>query len=136
MLQPKVYIKSLDEVLNVELINFDEQTVEVYNCDYMDIEDPSIGFEWYSFDAVEFMKNTGLKDKYREDIYEGDIVRVNGTWNCIIEYNQSSCAFVLKSIDSRWSTGYFSNYDDIEEMLEVIGNVYENEELLKWCTNY
>lgn len=131
MLQPKVYIKSLDEVLNVELINFDEQTVEVYNCDYMDIEDPSIGFEWYSFDAVEFMKNTGLKDKYREDIYEGDIVRVNGTWNCIIEYNQSSCAFVLKSIDSRWSTGYFSNYDDIEEMLEVIGNVYENEELLK-----
>ena len=67
MLQPKVYIKSLDEVLNVESINFDEQTVEVYNCDYMDIEDPSIGFEWYSFDAVEFMKNTGLKDKYRED---------------------------------------------------------------------
>lgn len=131
MLQPKVYIKSLDEVLNVELINFDEQTVEVYNCDYMDIEDPSIGFEWYSFDAVEFMKNTGLKDKYREDIYEGDIVRVNGTWDCIIEYNQSSCAFVLKSIDSRWNTGYFSNYDDIEEMLEVIGNVYENEELLK-----
>ncbi len=131
MLQPKVYIKSLDEVLNVELINFDEQTVEVYNCDYMDIEDPSIGFEWYSFDAVEFMKNTGLKDKYREDIYEGDIVRVNGTWDCIIEYKQSSCAFVLKSIDSRWSTGYFSNYDDIEEMLEVIGNIYENKELLE-----
>lgn len=131
MLQPKVYIKSLDEVLNVELINFDEQTVEVYNCDYMDIEDPSIGFEWYSFDAVEFMKNTGLKDKYREDIYEGDIVRVNGTWDCIIEYNQSSCAFVLKSIDSRWNTGYFSNYEHIEEMLEVIGNVYENKELLK-----
>ena len=131
MLQPKVYIKSLDEVLNVESINFDEQTVEVYNCDYMDIEDPSIGFEWYSFDAVEFMKNTGLKDKYREDIYEGDIVRVNGTWDCIIEYKQSSCAFVLKSIDSRWSTGYFSNYDDIEEMLEVIGNVYENKELLE-----
>ena len=131
MLQPKVYIKSLDEVLNVELINFDEQTVEVYNCDYRDIEDPSIGFEWYSFDAVEFMKNTGLKDKYREDIYEGDIVRVNGTWDCIIEYKQSSCAFVLKSIDSRWSTGYFSNYDNIEEMLEVIGNIYENEELLR-----
>lgn len=131
MLQPKVYIKSLDEVLNVELINFDEQTVKVYNCDYMDIEDPSIGFEWYSFDAVEFMKNTGLKDKYREDIYEGDIVRVNGTWDCIIEYKQSSCAFVLKSIDSRWSTGYFSNYEDIEEMLEVIGNIYENKELVE-----
>ena len=77
------------------------------------------------------MENTGLKDKNGKYIYVGDIVTVNGTWDCIIEYKQSSCAFVLKSIDSRWSMGYFSNYDDVEEMLEVIGNVYENEELLE-----
>lgn len=30
MLQPKVYIKSLDLVLPVEIINFHEKTVEVY----------------------------------------------------------------------------------------------------------
>lgn len=131
MLQPKVYIKSLDKVLEVEFINFGEKTVEVYDYDYMDIEDPSIGFECYSFDEVEFIENTGMKDKNGNYIYEGDIVRVKGTWDCIIQYKQSSCAFVLKSIDSRWSTGYFSNCDDIEEMLEVIGNIYENKELMK-----
>ena len=131
MLQPKVYIRSLYKVLEVELINFDEKTVEIYDDDYMDFEDPSIGFKCYSFDDIEFMENTGLKDKNGKYIYEGDIVTVNGTWDCIIEYKQSSCAFVLKSIDSRWSMGYFSNYDDIEEMLEVIGNVYENEELME-----
>ena len=124
MLQPKVFIKSLDLVLPVEIINFHEKTVEVYlndNADYVP----------FDFDEVELMENTGLKDKNGKYIYEGDIVTVNGTWDCIIQYNQSSCAFVLKSIDSRWSTGYFSNYEDIEEMLEVIGNVYENKELVK-----
>ena len=124
MLQPKVYIKSLDKVLEVETINFDTKVVVVYDED-------EYRYRYCDFDEIEFMENTGLKDKNGKYIYEGDIVTVNGTWDCIIKYKQSSCAFVLKSIDSRWSTGYFSNYDDIEEMLEVIGNVYENEELLE-----
>lgn len=127
MLQPKVYIKELNIVREVEMVDFYNKQISVY--------DIGIGFRGgaaiFSFDKVEFMENTGMKDKNGKYIYEGDIVMVNGTWNCIIEYNQSSCAFVLKSIDSRWSMGYFSNYDDIEEMLEVIGNVYENKELVK-----
>jgi hypothetical protein len=124
MLQPKVYVKYLNKVLEVETINFDTKVVVVYDED-------EYRYRYCDFDEIEFMENTGLKDKNGKYIYEGDIVTVNGTWDCIIKYKQSSCAFVLKSIDSRWSTGYFSNYDDIEEMLEVIGNVYENEELLE-----
>lgn len=127
MLQPKVYIKELNIVREVEMVDFHNKRVSVY--------DVGIGFRGgaaiFSFDEVEFMENTGLMDKNGKYIYEGDIVTVNGTWDCIIKYKQSSCAFVLKSIDSRWSVGYFGNYDAIEEMLEVIGNVYENEELLK-----
>ena len=124
MLQPKIYIKYLDKVLELESIRFDTKVIEVY-------DESCNTYRYLDFEDVEFMENTGLKDKNGRYIYEGDIVTVNGTWNCIIEYNQSSCAFVLKSIDSRWSTGYFGNYDDIEEMLEVIGNVYENEELVE-----
>ena len=127
MLQPKVYIKELNIVREVEMIDFYNKQVLVYVTGVRPRGKTAI----FSFDEIEFMENTGLMDKNGKYIYEGDIVTVNGTWDCIIEYNQSSCAFVLKSIDSRWSTGYFSNYDDIEEMLEVIGNVYENKELLE-----
>ena len=126
MLQPKAYNKEKQKVYDVKYINFDNETLELLTEQQFDF------YAYvYDFDEVEFMENTGLKDKNGKYIYEGDIVTVNGTWNCIIEYEQSSCAFVLKSIDSRWSVGYFGNYDAIEEMLEVIGNVYENEELLE-----
>ena len=124
MLQPRVYVKYLNKVLEVETINFDTKVVVVYDED-------EYRYRYCDFDEIEFMENTGLKDKNGNYIYKGDIVTVNGTWDCIIQYKQSSCAFVLKSIDSRWSTGYFSNYEDIEEMLEVIGNIYENKELVE-----
>lgn len=123
MKQPKVYIKYLDKVLEVESIRFDTKVIEVYDESYN-------MYRFFDFEDVEFMLNTGMKDKKGKYIYEDDIVKVNDSWNCIIKYKQSSCAFVLKSIDSKWSTGYFSNYDDIEEKLEVIGNIYENKELL------
>ena len=124
MKQPKVYIKYLDKVLEVESIRFDTKVIEVYDESYN-------MYRFFDFEDVEFMLNTGMKDKKGKYIYEDDIVKVNDSWNCIIKYKQSSCAFVLKSIDSKWSTGYFSNYDDIEDKLEVIGNIYENKELLE-----
>lgn len=122
MLQPKVYIKNLDEVLNVELINFDEQTVEVYNCDYMDIEDPSIGFEWYSFDEVEFMENTGYIDKNGKYIYTGDIVEILGAY-FEIKYRAYK-GYVIKN--KKYTLSLEANLDCVS----VVGNIYKNKELI------
>lgn len=131
MLKPKVYIKEFNIVREVEVIDFYNEEVLVYVIGVRPRGETAI----YSFDEVEFIENTGMKDKNGNYIYEGDIVTVNGTWDCIVQYNQSNCVFVLKSIDSRWnirwSMGYLSNYDDIAETLEVIGNIYENKELVE-----
>ena len=84
---------------------------------------------------VEFMQSTGLKDKNGIEIYEGDIVRVTdedestdfcdggiGTINGLED-------LFMWYIDGEVENGLF----DINSSyyIEVIGNIYENPELLK-----
>ena len=131
MLQPKVYIKSLDKVLEVEFINFGEKTVEVYDDDYMDIEDPSIGFECYSFDEVEFMENTGLKDKHGDYVYVGSILTDEGE----LGEDEWIYGIVTKDIDEgcyiSWGLIEFSESLYECSAYSVVGNIYENKELLE-----
>lgn len=68
-------------------------------------------------DDCVLMQYTGLKDKTGKEIYEGDIVRA-GKILSVIEY--SSGQFI--GIDWQY-------YND--RNLEVIGNIYENKELLE-----
>ena len=148
MLQPKVYIKELNIVREVEMVDFYNKQVLVY--------DIGIGFRGgaaiFSFDKVEFMENTGLKDKNGNYIYEGDILEFYDeypTWDC--EYGLSACeglntAIVTKEKNCITLTNFQADGGRLEEMLcnresifdelnfedyEVVGNIYENKELLK-----
>ncbi len=96
--------------------------------------------------GIEFMQYTGLKDKNGKEIYEGDII---GYPNPMIkkvvafgeyyfgadEYGVSGNGFYLKyyedgkAVDTEESIFDYPNADD-----EVIGNIYENPELLKEVT--
>ena len=130
MLKPKIFIKSKNKVYDVEQIDFSEKTVEIYDEYYRSFEDSSIGFKNYTFDEVEFMDNTGKKDKNGRYIYTGDIVKVNGWWDCIVKYNQPTCEFLLRSINGTWCLRDSAPFNNISS-IEVLGNEYENKELLK-----
>ena len=82
----------------------------------------------YASDPV-LMQYTGLKDKNGVEIYESDVVR----HHCVPDYYNNLSIGVIEwdagrsqFRHSRYSEEYLLGYK-----LEVIGNVYENGDLLK-----
>lgn len=77
---------------------------------------------------LELMQFTGLKDKNGKEIYEGDIIRYNYTDNPdnpdIGEVEFKFGMFCLEDGAINLSHVYVVN------SLEIIGNIYENPELL------
>ena len=73
MLPPKVYIKELNIVREVEMIDFYNKQVLVYVTGVRPRGETAI----YSFDEVEFIENTGFKDKNGKYIYAGDTVTLD-----------------------------------------------------------
>lgn len=91
------------------------------------------------FDVV--MQYTGMKDKSGKDIYEGDIismieVRDDSMSEYVTDIKWDDCAFVCKSgredydmFFGAWSGDPQNTYPAFE--MAVIGNIYENPDLLK-----
>ena len=124
--QSKVYIKSLGMILPVEVINYHEKIVEVYFNDNADNVP-------YKFNEVEFIYGTGFIDKNRKEIEHGDILKTEFEDVFSIKFNNVYGFYAIKDDVRR----YFAEEDldyELRETLsktEVIGNIYENKELLE-----
>jgi uncharacterized phage protein (TIGR01671 family) len=78
--------------------------------------------------AVEIMQYTGLKDKNGKEIYEGDILQ-DRQGKGEVKWIQEHCSFLVRV---RKPHGYHKLEGDYQlNLTEVIGNIYENPELLK-----
>lgn len=82
----------------------------------------------YAFSEVELMQFTGLTDRSGKEIYEGDIVQLA---------TKSQPPFAIKDLTwlhgTEWEESRYG-YDFegwTNEEIEIIGNIYENSDLLQ-----
>ena len=99
-----------------EMIDLQEQDVNPYNIS--DVPQNNL------------MQCTGLRDKNGKLIYEGDIVKdkINQTYEII--WKDNAIMFLMKHIGDTYREGLYSLII-LENGIEVIGNIYENPELLE-----
>lgn len=86
---------------------------------------------WGMIDKYKLMQSTGLKDINGVEIFEGDLVEhednINGHWEtfeaCEVVYDKDCAQFCFKDDAGNFLTDYRN--------LNVIGNIYENPDLLE-----
>ena len=130
----RAYIKSINKVVDVLKIDFKSNTL------LLDIDSdemiPKSDYWWYettlNFEDVEIMQSTGLFDKNGKEIFEGDIIDVGTRIPFLnkIQRDEETAYLKLVPLDKRWTESYFTNFED-KSRYEVIGNIYENKELLE-----
>ncbi len=77
---------------------------------------------------------TGLKDNFNKEIYEGDIIENGSGRRFIVEWTCLSFEFreIEKTNDGKFYLDRIvSNVGDISKCCRIIGNIFENPELLK-----
>jgi len=87
------------------------------------------------YDELIFLQYIGLKDRSGKEIYEGDVLQM-GKEKQVIEFNSNTYADgggQSYYVSYHWGYHLYSqNYTVFDpEQCEIIGNIYENPELIK-----
>lgn len=120
----RVWDKENKEMLKVQELDFADTfyggrlaiRTDQYN-DYFDLEDMIL------------MQYTGLKDKNGKEIYEGDIIRATKRTDLELNYHN----FKVFMHNGCYMFGNYNAHEFFDKFnfKEVIGNIYENKDLLE-----
>ena len=120
----RAWDKETQTMLDVYLIDFKKSVLVGEHWEFGETN-------FISFDEIKLMQSTGLFDRNIKEIFEGDIVNYKGR-KAIIKWHGSYASFIYIFVDelkervSEWHPLYLAYLK-----CEVIGNIYENPELLE-----
>lgn len=89
----------------------------------------------FDLNKIHLLQYTGLKDKNGKDIYEGNVVKrycdiEKKTYRGVVKYEDAG--FIIETIGKHEYAFYdYMGSKFSWDELEIIGNIYENHELLK-----
>ena len=126
----RAWIKEDKKMENVKTMDFTDKTIR---CLKKNKFINAYLLRRVSFDDVELMQYTELKDKNGKEIYEGDIVLIKldetSTWyKTVVGFKKG--AFIANLIDKE-DYVYIFHHGFTDDDFEIIGNVYENKNLLE-----
>ena len=124
----KMFIKSSKEIHEVSKIDFNNEFAYIK---YGDLYSRS----FYSFDEIVLIPFTGVYDKEGNEVYNGDIIeyRVGRFVDYIlVKWGKVEFSFLKKTKISVNKVGWKrGTYQGIHNYGTVIGNMYQNPELLE-----
>lgn len=123
----RAWLKNEKKMVEVEEINFIYEVIR-----FKDYKNPFTEpiERTVSFKDIELIQCTGFKDKYNVKIFDSYIVKITIKDKITIaevKWSEKRCKFIFVCGEDTIGLEYFQ----INSELEVIGNIYENPELLK-----
>lgn len=103
---------------------WDKDKKELFNWSFT--QDGLFPADLFNNDNYVVMQYTGLKDKNNKEVYEGDIIEVDGVL-AIVVYDIDFAMFNAQIHDG----GFLMMAKLDHPRKEIIGNIYENPELLE-----
>ena len=79
----------------------------------------------------------GRSDSFGSDIFDNDIITVNGRYPKLVRFIPSKCSFCFANIDNLCNERFWDIWQQPDEdwwrdmEIKVIGNIFDNSELLK-----
>ena len=104
--------------------------VMVGNGDIWIIDEDSVAVEWIVNNDIHLMQSTGLFDRNGKEVFVGDIIKCTRGCPHEVYLEKEYGGTFIGGMPAIYLKGLLSGYAWTEDE-EVIGNVYENPELLE-----